>query len=58
VARGTSESADGSLDVVIRDPSAWGQDHDRVTLARLSASYSGRCITFAPMPMPTPSGRR
>ena len=55
VARGTSESADGSLDILIRDPSAWGQDHDRVTLARLSASYSGRCITFAPMPAPSGS---
>jgi hypothetical protein len=50
VARGTSETADGGLDVLIRDPSAWGQHHDRVPLARLSASYSGRCITFAPMP--------
>jgi hypothetical protein len=50
VARGTGESADGRLDVLIRDPSTWGQDHDRVPLSRLSASYSGRCITFAPMP--------
>jgi hypothetical protein len=48
VARGTSESGDDNLDILIRDPSAWGQDHDRIPLARLSASYTGRCITFAP----------
>ena len=57
VARGTSETADGTLDILIRDPSAWGQDHDRVPLARLSASYTGRCITFAPMPPPSESRR-
>jgi hypothetical protein len=34
--------------IFIRDPSSWGQDHDRVLLSRLSASYTGRCITFAP----------
>ena len=49
VARGTAQSADGGTDILIRDPSAWGQTHDRVPLARLSASYTGRCITFAPM---------
>src|SRR5580692_590489 len=32
-------------DIWIRDPSSWGQDHDRVPLSRLAASYSGRCIT-------------
>jgi hypothetical protein len=53
VARGTARTARGSPDVLIRDPSAWGQDHDRVPLTRLSASYTGRCITFAPMPAPT-----
>ncbi len=52
VARGTAGSADGGADVLIRDPSAWGQHHDRVPLERLAASYSGRCITFAPMPVP------
>ncbi|MGH3250867.1 MAG: hypothetical protein ACRDOI_32320 [Trebonia sp.] len=57
VARGTSESTAGALDVLIRDPSTWGQDHDRVPLARLSASYSGRCITFAPMPARPGHGR-
>lgn len=57
VARGTDESAGSGLDILIRDPSAWGQDHDRVPLARLSASYSGRCVTFAPMPAPA-GGRR
>ena len=36
-------------DIWIRDPSSWGQDHDRVPLSRLAASYSGRCITFAPL---------
>ncbi|MEV0850025.1 C39 family peptidase [Streptomyces sp. NPDC049954] len=32
-----------------RDPSSWGQSHDRVLLSRLSASYTGRAITFAPL---------
>ncbi|MGW2822161.1 C39 family peptidase [Streptomyces sp. NPDC001443] len=43
------------LDPVIRfrDPSAWGQSHDRVPLSRLSRSYTGRAITFAPL---TPRG--
>jgi hypothetical protein len=50
VARGAARSTQGSPDILIRDPSAWGQDHDRIPLARLSASYTGRCITFAPMP--------
>ncbi|MFF1959748.1 C39 family peptidase [Streptomyces sp. NPDC058220] len=35
--------------VFIRDPSAWGQTHDRVPLSRLSLSYTGRAITFAPL---------
>lgn len=34
-----------------RDPSAWGQTHDRVPLSQLAASYTGRAITFEP---PTP----
>jgi hypothetical protein len=50
VAHGTSEPGADGPDILIRDPSAWGQSHDRVTLRRLSASYSGRCITFAPRP--------
>jgi hypothetical protein len=50
VCRGYAGARDGDPDILIRDPSAWGQTHDRVTLARLSASYTGRCITFAPMP--------
>ncbi|MEV6480373.1 C39 family peptidase [Streptomyces sp. NPDC051576] len=33
----------------IRDPSAWGQTHDRIPLSRLSPSYTGRAITFAPL---------
>lgn len=36
-------------DILIRDPSAWGQDNDRVSLSRLAASYSGRAITFSPI---------
>ncbi|WP_369186464.1 C39 family peptidase [Streptomyces sp. R08] len=35
--------------VHFRDPSSWGQSHDRVPLGRLSASYTGRAITFAPL---------
>lgn len=32
-----------------RDPSAWGQKHDRVPLSHLAHSYTGRAITFAPL---------
>lgn len=32
-----------------RDPSAWGQTHDHIALSRLSPSYTGRAITFAPL---------
>jgi Peptidase_C39 like family len=54
VARGyTGDTPDP--DVLIRDPSRWGQEHDRVPLSRLRASYSGRCILFAPLPPPTGS---
>lgn len=35
--------------IFIRDPSAWGQTHDRVPLSRLSPSYTGRAIIFAPL---------
>ncbi|MFG2639888.1 C39 family peptidase [Streptomyces sp. NPDC048370] len=35
--------------ILFRDPSTWGQSHDRVPLSRLSASYTGRAITFAPL---------
>jgi Peptidase C39 family len=49
VARGTEESGEDGPDILIRDPSAWGQEHDRVPLTRLAASYTGRCITFAPL---------
>jgi hypothetical protein len=35
--------------ILIRDPSGWGQTHDRVPLSRVVASYSGRAITFAPL---------
>ncbi|MFD9426916.1 MULTISPECIES: C39 family peptidase [unclassified Streptomyces] len=47
IARGYEAGPDP--DVLIRDPSAWGQTHDRVPLSRLTASYSGRAITFAPL---------
>ncbi|MEW2632488.1 hypothetical protein AB0903_12710 [Streptomyces sp. NPDC048389] len=35
--------------IQFRDPSAWGQEHDRVPLSRLAHSYTGRAITFAPL---------
>ncbi|MER5973331.1 cysteine peptidase family C39 domain-containing protein [Streptomyces sp. NPDC002055] len=47
IARGCTAGADP--DILIRDPSAWGQTHDRVPLSRLAASYTGRAITFAPL---------
>ncbi|MGR8012216.1 cysteine peptidase family C39 domain-containing protein [Streptomyces hypolithicus] len=47
IARGYEDGADP--DILIRDPSAWGQTHDRVPLSRLTASYTGRAITFAPL---------
>ena len=34
--------------ILFRDPSRWGQEHDRVPLSRLAHSYAGRCITFTP----------
>ena len=46
IARGYEDGTDP--DVLIRDPSAWGQTHDRVPFSRLAASYTGRAITFAP----------
>ncbi|WP_371791836.1 C39 family peptidase [Streptomyces sp. NBC_01471] len=47
IARGYEDGTDP--DVLLRDPSAWGQTHDRVPLSRLTASYTGRAITFAPL---------
>ncbi len=38
--------------ILFRDPSRWGQEHDRVRLSRLAQSYTGRCITFQPVPVP------
>ncbi|MGI5143934.1 hypothetical protein [Streptomyces sp. CA-106110] len=32
--------------VHLRDPSRWGQSHDRLPLSRVAASYTGRAITF------------
>jgi hypothetical protein len=40
---------DGDPTIHFRDPSAWGQTHDRLPLSRVSASYTGRAITFAPL---------
>lgn len=47
VLRGYELEHDDPL-ILFRDPSGWGQDHDRVRLSRLAESYSGRCITFKP----------
>jgi len=48
IARGYEDGTDP--DILIRDPSAWGQTHDRIPLSRLAASYTGRAITFTPLP--------
>ncbi|MFE6098987.1 C39 family peptidase [Streptomyces laurentii] len=45
VLRGYEEGPDPVIH--FRDPSSWGQQHDRVLLSRLSHSYTGRAITFA-----------
>ena len=50
VARGYHDTQARDPDILIRDPSGWGQACDRVPLSRLAVSYSGRCITFAPAP--------
>lgn len=47
ILRGYEDGPDPT--VYIRDPSAWGQTHDRVPLSRLSPSYARRAITFAPL---------
>jgi hypothetical protein len=47
ILRGFEDGPDPTI--FIRDPSAWGQRHDRVPLSRLSPSYAGRAITFAPL---------
>jgi hypothetical protein len=44
VLRGYELGRDDPL-ILFRDPSRWGQSHDRVRLSRLAGSYSGRCIT-------------
>jgi hypothetical protein len=49
VARGYHDTPSGDADILSRDPSGWGQTCDRVPLSRLAASYTGRCITFAPL---------
>ncbi|WP_055523509.1 hypothetical protein [Streptomyces graminilatus] len=47
ILRGYEDGPDPTI--FIRDPSAWGQTHDRIPLTRLSPSYTGRAITFAPL---------
>ncbi|MFJ8535562.1 C39 family peptidase [Streptomyces sp. NPDC093591] len=47
ILRGYEDGPDPAIH--FRDPSAWGQTHDRVSLSRVSASYTGRAITFAPL---------
>jgi hypothetical protein len=47
VLRGYELDHDDPL-ILFREPSSWGQGHDRVRLSRLVQSYSGRCITFSP----------
>ncbi|MFJ8384765.1 C39 family peptidase [Streptomyces sp. NPDC094438] len=47
IARGYEAGQDP--EILIRDPSSWGQTHDRVPLSRLALSYTGRAITFAPL---------
>jgi hypothetical protein len=47
ILRGYADGPDPTI--YIRDPSAWGQTHDQVSLSRLSPSYAGRAITFAPL---------
>jgi hypothetical protein len=41
----------GSADplILFRDPSRWGQEHERVPLSRLTRSYAGCGITFSPL---------
>ena len=51
VLRGYELGQDDPL-ILFRDPSGWGQDHDRVRLSWLAESYSGRCITFKPAVSP------
>lgn len=55
IARGYEDSGDAGTRPLIltRDPSLWGQTHDRLPLARVAASYTGRAITFPSLrPLP------
>ncbi|WP_438296753.1 C39 family peptidase [Streptomyces sp. HUAS TT7] len=47
IAHGYEDGVDPTI--FIRDPSAWGQTNDRVPLSRVTPSYTGRAITFAPL---------
>ncbi|MFI1888289.1 glutamate ligase domain-containing protein [Streptomyces jumonjinensis] len=49
VARGFEDEEGSDPVILIRDPSGWGQTHDRVPLSRLIRSYSGRAVTFPPL---------
>ncbi len=40
-------------DILIRDPSGWGQTTTGVPLSRVAASYTGRAITFPHLPLPS-----
>ncbi len=57
VARGYHDNGARDPGILIRDPSGWGQTCDQVPLSRLAASYSGRCITFAPLTAATEGAR-
>lgn len=47
ILRGYEDGPDPTI--FIRAPSAWGQTHDRVPLSRVTPSYTGRAISFAPL---------
>jgi len=49
------EASTADPQILFRDPSSWGQHHDRVPLSRIACSYTGRCITFA-RARPAPGG--
>jgi peptidase C39-like protein len=53
IARGWEDTPERTIH--IRDPSSWGQHNNRASLRQVAASYSGRAITFTPLPGNTPS---
>lgn len=48
IARGWQANPEPTI--FIRDPSSWGQGNSHASLRRIASSYSGRAITFAPLP--------